>query len=303
MIVDTLIEAIDAAKNPTALGLDTRWEYLPESFRAQFDGTTPQGAAEAILAYNTQLVAALRDIIPCVKVQVAYYEMLGLAGMQAFRDTCQMAKAAGMVVISDVKRNDIGATSEAYAMAHLGRTPLDGTEFSGFPTDFATVNPYLGSDGIIPFMKVCQEEDKGIFVLVKTSNPSSSELQDMVLSDGRTVYEAVADRVIAWGQGSEGRYGYNRAGAVVGATHPAQGAALRQRMPHTFFLLPGYGAQGASGKDLAGMFDGEGRGAVVNASRSLLCAWKKQDTQDFAAAARREALRMRDDIMQALAAR
>ena len=172
MIVDTLIEAIDAAKNPTALGLDTRWEYLPESFRAQFDGTTPQGAAEAILAYNTQLVAALRDIIPCVKVQVAYYEMLGLAGMQAFRDTCQMAKAAGMVVISDVKRNDIGATSEAYAMAHLGRTPLDGTEFSGFPTDFATVNPYLGSDGIIPFMKVCQEEDKGIFVLVKTSNPT-----------------------------------------------------------------------------------------------------------------------------------
>ena len=303
MIVDTLIEAIDAAKNPTALGLDTRWEYLPESFRAQFDGTTPQGAAEAILAYNTQLVAALRDIIPCVKVQVAYYEMLGLAGMQAFRDTCQMAKAAGMVVISDVKRNDIGATSEAYAMAHLGRTPLDGTEFSGFPTDFATVNPYLGSDGIIPFMKVCQEEDKGIFVLVKTSNPSSSELQDMVLSDGRTVYEAVADRVIAWGQGSEGRYGYNRAGAVVGATHPAQGAELRQRMPHTFFLLPGYGAQGASGKDLAGMFDMEGRGAVVNASRSLLCAWKKQDTQDFAAAARREALRMRDDIMQALAAR
>ncbi len=303
MIVDTLIEAIDAAKNPTALGLDTRWEYLPASFQSQFDGTTPRGAAEAILAYNTQLVAALRDIIPCVKVQVAYYEMLGLAGMQAFRDTCQMAKAAGMVVISDVKRNDIGATSEAYAMAHLGRTPLDGTEFSGFSTDFATVNPYLGSDGIIPFMKVCQEEDKGIFVLVKTSNPSSSELQDMVLSDGRTVYEAVADRVIAWGQGSEGRYGYNRAGAVVGATHPAQGAELRQRMPHTFFLLPGYGAQGASGKDLAGMFDMEGRGAVVNASRSLLCAWKKQDTQDFAAAARREALRMRDDIMQALAAR
>lgn len=303
MIVDTLIDSIAAMKNPTVLGLDTRWEYLPASFQKNFDGTTAQGAAEAILAYNTKLVEALADIVPCAKVQVAYYEMLGLPGMEAFRETCAMAKKAGMVVISDVKRNDIGATSEAYAMAHLGKTPLDGTNYAGFPTDFATVNPYLGTDGIAPFMKVCAAEDKGIFILVKTSNPSSSELQDMTLTDGRTVFEAVADRVIAWGEGTEGKYGYNRAGAVVGATHPEQGAALRKRMPHTFFLLPGYGAQGASGKDLAGMFDADGRGACVNASRSLLCAWKKQNTEDFAAAARKEALHMRDDIMQALAAR
>lgn len=302
-MVDQLISAIERKSNPTALGLDTRVEYLPENFAAQFDVTTLAGAAGAVLAYNRALVDALHTFVPCVKVQVAYYEMYGLPGMTAFHETCRYAAEHGLIVIGDCKRNDIGATSGAYATAFLGQTPLGDNQAAAFPVDFLTVNPYLGADGILPFVAQCKDQDKGIFVLVKTSNPSSSQIQDLPLADGRRVYEAVGDLVAAWGQDSLGEYGYSAVGAVVGATHPDEGAALRQRLPHTFFLLPGYGAQGASGADLARMFDEQGRGAVVNASRSILCAWKKAGTDDFVRAARDEVLRMRDDIMGALRAR
>jgi len=303
MITDRLIEAIEKKENPTALGLDTRIEYIPESFASQFDTGNLMGASGAILAYNKVLIDALKDIVPCVKLQAAYYEMYGMPGMAVMEQTAQYARDNGLIVILDIKRNDIGATSEAYANAYLGETALKGKKVRTFSGDFATINPYLGIDGVAPFLKACDEYDRGIFLLVKTSNPSSGQIQDMPLADGRTVYEAVADLVNEWGRDSIGEYGYSRAGAVVGATHPEQGAALRKRMPNSFFLLPGYGAQGASGKDLAGMFDEKKRGAVVNASRSLLCAWKKWGTEDFVTASREEALKMREDIMGALTAK
>jgi orotidine-5'-phosphate decarboxylase len=297
MIIYRLISRIEALDNPTALGLDTRIEQLPPSFGKLWDLMIQAEAARLVLAYNRALIDGLADIVPCIKIQAACYEMLGIPGMQAMADTMVYARAKGMMIIADVKRNDIGPSSQAYAMGWLA-----GGEHAAFDADFATVNPYLGVDGIEPFLQACRQWDRGIFVLVKTSNPSSAEFQDLVLQDGRTVFEAVADRVSAWGQDRIGSYGYSAVGAVVGATHPRQGAALRRRMPHTFFLLPGYGAQGAGGAELAGMFDRQGRGGVVNASRSLLMAWKKADTEDFVQAARDEALAMRADIRQALAA-
>lgn len=300
MIIDRLIEAIGAADNPAAAGLDTRLEHIPPSFRGQWDAAGPAGAAAAIAAFNRALVDALADIVPCVKIQAACYEMYGIDGLRAFLDTAAYARQRGLLVIADVKRGDIGSTSAAYSSAWIGRCPLEGGERPVFDADFMTVNPYLGSDGVKPFLEDCRRYGRGIFVLVKTSNPSSSELQDLRLSDGRAVYEAVADRVEEWGEGLRGGYGYSAAGAVVGATHPGEGAALRRRMPHTFFLLPGYGAQGARGADVAGMFDASGSGGLVNASRSLLTAWKARRTDDFAAAARDEAILMREDILGAL---
>jgi orotidine-5'-phosphate decarboxylase len=300
MIVDQLIEAIEDKQNPTALGLDTRLEYLPGNFAKKFDTKTLMGASGAILAFNKALVDGLKDVVACVKVQAAYYEMYGMPGIAVMEETVRYCRENGLVVILDGKRNDIGATSEAYANAYLGQTSLTGRRVETFAADFLTVNPYLGIDGVEPFVKAAREYDRGIFLLVKTSNPSSAQLQDLTLEDGRQVYEAVADLVGEWGKNEVGAYGYSRVGAVVGATHPRQGAALRQRMPHSFFLLPGYGAQGATGKDLAGMFDEKKRGAVVNASRSLLCAWKKWNTENFVTAAREEAYKMREDIQDAL---
>ena len=258
-----------------------------------------EDAAAAIIKYNKALVDALCGIVPSVKVQIAYYEMYGVPGMQAFVDTCAYAKSKGLVVIADAKRNDIGATSGAYANAFLGETPLGDKALSAFPADFVTVNAYLGSDGILPFLKASEVRGGGIFALVKTSNPSGVELQDLMIGD-RHVYEVMGDLVSKWGESCIGEYGYSSVGAVVGATYPEQGAALRVRLPHTFFLVPGYGAQGATGKDLRGCFDQNGMGAVVNASRSILTAWKKQPSVDFAQAAYNEAIRMRDDIMEGM---
>jgi orotidine-5'-phosphate decarboxylase len=295
-----MIEAIEDKRNPTALGLDTCLDYLPKSFADQFDTSNLLGASSAILAFNKALVDGLKDVVPCVKIQSAYYEMYGIPGIAAMDETARYAKDNGLIVILDAKRNDIGATSQAYANAYLGQTPLKGHGVRTFSADFLTVNPYLGADGVTPFIKACKEYDRGIFLLVKTSNPSSGQLQDLRLEDGRFVYEAVADLVKEWGRDQGGNYGYSPICAVVGATHPEQGAALRERMPKTFFLLPGYGAQGARGIDLVGMFDTKGRGAIVNASRSLLCAWKKWETEDFVSAAREEAYIMREDIMDAV---
>jgi orotidine-5'-phosphate decarboxylase len=300
VIIDRLIEAIEEKQNPAAAGLDTRLEHIPPSFRSQWDAAEPAGAAAAVAAFNRALVDALADIVPCIKIQAACYELYGPDGLRTFLDTAAYARRQGLLVIADVKRGDIGSTSAAYSSAWIGRCSLESGEQPVFDADFITVNPYLGSDGVEPFLLDCRRYDKGVFMLVKTSNPSSSELQDLMLADGRAVYEAVADRVAAWGDGLLGEHGYSAVGAVVGATHPGEGTALRRRMPHTFFLLPGYGAQGARGVDLAGMFDASGSGGLVNASRSLLTAWKARRTDDFAAAARDEAILMREDIMGAL---
>ena len=303
--MEKLAERIRELKNPTVAGLDTRIEYLPEGFVQEI---LPQGirsfedAAEAVYQYNVRLVDALADIVPAVKVQVAYYEMYGAAGMKAYERTIDYAASKGLLVMADVKRNDIGATAACYANAYIGKTDMPGGAQRAFRADFATINPYLGVDGVKPFMDACAANDTGIFVLVKTSNPSSGQLQDMRFEDGRTLYEAVADLVEEWGEATRGESGYSAVGAVVGATYPQQGTALRARMPHAFFLVPGYGAQGATGADIAGCFDENGSGAIVNASRSILCAWKKREGMAFDAAAREEAIRMREDLCSCLKA-
>lgn len=303
--MDLLISRIIEKKNPTVAGLDTRLEYLPESFLREVmpDGVhTLEDAAKAIFAYNRALVDALCDIVPAVKVQVAYYEMYGPAGMQCFADTMAYARSRGLSVMADVKRNDIGATAACYANAYIGTTDMPDGAQRAFAADIATINPYLGVDGVKPFADACRDHGTGIFVLVKTSNPSSGQLQDMRFEDGRTLYEAVADLVEQWGEETRGESGYSAVGAVVGATYPQQGTALRARMPHAFFLVPGYGAQGATGADIAGCFDANGSGAIVNASRSILCAWKKREGMTFDEAARAEAIRMREDLCGCLKA-
>ena len=297
LAIDQLISGIKATGNPTCVGLDTQLSHLPEGFAGEVKSF--EDAAKALVKYNKALVDALCGIVPSVKVQIAYSEMYGVPGMQAFVETCEYAKSKGLVVIADAKRNDIGATSGAYATAFLGETTIGDTKKAAFGADFVTVNAYLGSDGIVPFMKESAVRGGGIFALVKTSNPSGVELQDLMIGD-RHVYEVMGDLVSEWGKDYIGEYGYSSIGAVVGATYPEQSTILRARLPHTFFLVPGYGAQGATGKDLRGCFDKNGMGAVVNASRSILTAWKKQPGVDFAQAAYNEAIRMRDDIMEGM---
>ena len=297
LTIDTLIEGIETCKNPTCVGLDTQLAHLPEGFAGEVKNF--EDAANALVRYNRAIVDALAGVVPSAKVQVAYYEMYGVPGMRAFHETIEYAKSKGLVVIADCKRNDIGATAGAYANAYLGETPLGEGHDAAFPVDFVTVNAYLGIDGVKPFLEAGKVRGGGIFALVKTSNPSGGQLQDLKIGD-RTVYEVMGDLVSEWGEDSIGKYGYSSVGAVVGATYPEQGAALRKRLPHTFFLVPGYGAQGATGKDLRGCFDANGRGAVVNASRSILTAWKKQPGVDFAQAARNEASRVRHDIMEGM---
>lgn len=302
MPFDRLMESIVSLKNPTVAGLDPKLEFIPEYIRIKnFEkyGANLRGAARAVLDYNKGLIDALCDVVPAVKPQAAYYEAFGHHGVKALAKTIHYAREKGMYVITDGKRNDIGTTMEAYAAAHLGVTVVDGQEFEPFGADALTVNGYLGTDGIAPLLTLCAQRDKGIFVLVKTSNKSSGELQDRCM-DGVPVYRVMGDMCEAWGAGVMGAHGYSAVGAVVGATYPEQLAELRAAMPHTFFLVPGYGAQGGGARDVAGAFDKNGMGAVVNSSRAILCAWQKEkcDERDFAQAARREAIRMRDDIAQ-----
>lgn len=303
MSMDKLIEKIAEKQNPTVAGLDPKLSYIPEHIRsASYEkyGKTLEGAADALLQFNKGLIDALCDIVPAVKPQAAYYEMYGWQGVKALTETIAYAKGKGMFVITDGKRNDIGATMTAYAAAHLGSTVVEEETFAPFGADALTVNGYLGTDGIQPLLEVCGQEDKGIFVLVKTSNPSSGELQDKPLADGNTVYRAMGAMCEGWGEKLPGKYGYSGVGAVVGATYPAQLEELRAAMPHTFFLVPGYGAQGGAADDVAPGFDKNGLGAIVNSSRGIMCAWKKTggDGHDFAQAARSAAIAMRDDIAQ-----
>ena len=284
MIVDRLIEKIVAMQNPTCVGLDTQLDYLPDEMRAGV--TTCDAAADAILTFNKKIVDSVADIVPAVKVQVAYYEQYGAAGMRAFLDTIAYARERGLFVIADCKRNDIGSTAARYSAAYLGETALGGSALSVAGCDFLTVNAYLGTDGVQPFLDDCKKYDRGLFILVKTSNPSSGELQDLKLADGRRVYECMGDMVEGWGADLVGSYGYSAVGAVVGATHPEQAAILRERLKHTFFLIPGYGAQGGNAQMLKNCFDKRGLGGIVNNSRGVLCAYKKRGgTYDKAARA------------------
>ena len=301
--MDRLLEKIVEKQNPTVAGLDPKLSYIPKDLKAESYGKygkTPEGAADALLSFNKGLIDALCDIVPAVKPQAAYYEMYGWQGGKALAETIAYAKERGMVVITDGKRNDIGATMQAYAAAHLGVTEMEGENVEAFGADLLTVNGYLGSDGIKPLLEVCKAGNKGIFVLVKTSNPSSGELQDRELSNGVTIYRAMGDMCEGWGKELPGKYGYSGVGAVVGATYPAQLGELRAALPHTFFLVPGYGAQGGGADDVAPAFDRNGLGAIVNSSRGIMCAWQKENCapEEYAQAARREAIRMRDEIVK-----
>ena len=301
---DRLIERIRDMQNPTVAGLDPKLDYVPsficdEAFSKYSDPL--EAAAAALLTFNKGLIDALCDIVPAVKPQCAYYEMYGWQGMRALHETIAYAKKKGMFVITDGKRNDIGATMQAYAAAHLGTTAVRGEQIAAFDADALTVNGYLGTDGIKPLTEICAAQDKGIFVLVKTSNASSGELQDKCIGD-KPVYRVMGDMCEAWGEPTRGAYGYSAVGAVVGATYPQQLAELRRALPHTFFLVPGYGAQGGGAKDVVPAFDKNGDGAIINSSRGIMCAYQKNgcDEQDYAKAARAEALRMRDDIAAAI---
>jgi len=309
MFIDRLISKVRKLENPTVVGLDPKLDYIPtaiteKAFRQY--GTNMQGASEAIIMFNRRLIDAVCDIVPAVKPQLAYYEMYGINGIRAFNETCRYAASKGMLVIADGKRNDIGSTAEAYSAAYLGKTSIGDVFVPVFDTDALTVNPYLGYDGIKPFIEDCAASGKGIFVLVKTSNKSSGQLQDIVTQNGRHIYEIVAELVEEWGSTVVGKNGYSSVGAVVGATYPEQAAVLRKIMKKAYFLVPGYGAQGGTAKDAAAAFNDDGLGAVINASRSIMCAWKSEKWNSrygedgFDQAARDEALRMREDIRNAL---
>lgn len=293
MITDALIERIIGLQNPVCVGLDTSFDYLPDNMREGVKDFS--AAAERIFEFNKKLVDTLYDIVPSVKVQIAYYEMYGVPGLKAFEETLRYAAEKGLVVIADAKRNDIGSTAACYSRAFLGETEVGGGRSRAFPADYLTVNGYLGTDGIEPFVKDCAERGKGIFVLVKTSNPSSGELQNLCLENGMPVYEYMGGLVEKWGESTVGKYGYSSVGAVVGATHPEEAARLREKLPHTFFLIPGYGAQGGSAEMLKCCFGGNGLGGVVNNSRGIICAYKKNGGT-FYEAARAAAIAMQKDL-------
>ena len=287
---------------PVVVGLDPMLSYIPEHIMIKAIhefGETLEAAGEAIFEYNKGIVDAIYDIVPAVKPQVAMYEQFGIPGMIAYKKTIDYCKSKDLVIIGDVKRGDIGSTSEAYAIGHLGKVTIGSKTYAGFDEDFATVNPYLGTDGIKPFVDVCKKENKGIFVLVKTSNPSSGEFQDRLI-DGRPLYEYVGEQVAKWGEDCMGD-GYSYVGAVVGATYPEQGKILRKIMPKTLILVPGYGAQGGQGKDLVHYFNEDGLGAIVNSSRGIICAYKQDRYSsygdlNYADAARQASIDMIEDI-------
>lgn len=280
-MISKLIRKIDQTKAPICVGLDPQLSFIPSHIKAdayQRLGANPEGAAEALWNFNREIIDEIYDLIPAVKPQIAMYEQLGIPGLVIYQRTVDYCKEKGLIVIGDAKRGDIGSTSEAYAKAHLGSTEIEGNQFRAFDTDMLTVNPYLGTDGIEPFTKLCREEDKGLFILVKTSNPSSGEFQDKLV-EGRALYEHVAEKVNEWGENNmDGDY--SDIGAVVGATYPQMSRELRKLMPKAYFLVPGYGAQGAGAKDLKPCFHEDGRGAIVNSSRGIIAAYRLKQYQE-----------------------
>jgi len=311
-MINKLVAQIKKTGAPIVVGLDPMMKFIPEHIKekafAEF-GETLEGAAEAIWQYNRAIVDAIYDLVPAVKPQIAMYEQFGLPGLSAFYKTVQYCKEKGLIVIGDIKRGDIGSTSEAYAVGHLGKVQVGSRSYYGFDEDFVTVNPYLGSDGVNPFIKVCKEEKKGIFVLVKTSNPSSGEFQDRQIADAgnRPLYEVVGEQVAKWGETHMGDT-YSYVGAVVGATYPEMGRVLRKIMPKSYILVPGYGAQGGKGADLVHFFNEDGLGAIVNSSRGIIAAYQQEKyarfgAENFADASRAAVLDMKEDIEQSLANR
>lgn len=284
-MIDKLIAKIQQTGAPIVVGLDPMLNYIPEHIQkkafAEY-GETLEGAAEAIWQFNKEIVDKTYDLIPAVKPQIAMYEQFGIEGLKAYKKTIDYCKSKDLVVIGDIKRGDIGSTSAAYAVGHLGKVQVGSKCYVPFDEDFATVNPYLGSDGVKPFIEVCKEENKGLFILVKTSNPSSGEFQDQLVN-GRPLYELVGEKVAQWGEEHVGQSGYSYIGAVVGATYPEMGATLRKLMPKTFILVPGYGAQGGKGKDLVNFFNEDGLGAIVNSSRGIIAAYKQEKYAKFGA--------------------
>ena len=310
MFIDRLIESIQEKDNPTVVGLDPKMEYIPAFIKdkafKEF-GINLKGCAEAIIEFNKMIIDSIYDLVPAVKPQLAYYEMYGVDGIYAFDETCKYAKSKGLIIIADGKRNDIGTTAEAYSNAFLGITEIDKQiKQKAFDVDALTVNPYLGEDGIKPFINDCINNEKGIFVLVKTSNKSSGQLQDLVTQNCKSIYEIMAGYVHEWGKPVIGKYGYSSVGAVVGATYPNQAKLLRSIMKKAYILVPGYGAQGGTARDCVISFLMDRLGAIVNASRSVMCAyksdiWKNEYTeQKFAEASRAEVIRMKDDLNSAL---
>ena len=308
-MINKLIKKIEKTHAPIVVGLDPMLDYVPEHIKAaafKERGETLEGAAEAIWQFNKAIVDATYDLIPAVKPQIAMYEQFGTEGVKAYQKTVDYCHSKDLVVIGDVKRGDIGSTSAAYAVGHLGKVQVGSKTYAGFDEDFATVNPYLGSDGVKPFIDVCKQENKGLFILVKTSNPSSGEFQDQKI-DGKPLYELVGEKVAQWGEEHMGESGYSYVGAVVGATYPEQGEILRKVMPKSFILVPGYGAQGGKGKDLVHFFNEDGLGAIVNSSRGIIAAYKQEayakfGAENFGDASRAAVEAMIADIQGALTA-
>ena len=304
-MMDNLIKKIKEKNSPIVMGIDPRYEMIPDTIKSKYQKNM-EGFAKSAIEFAKKLIDATYDIIPAIKPQLAYFEMMGPDGLKAFKEIVDYAKSKDLIVIADAKRGDIGTTSQGYANTFLGETSLDDNKEKIYDADFVTVNPYMGTDCVKPFVEDSKKYGKGVFVLVKTSNKSSGELQDLKLENGNKVYEQVATLVEEWGKDLVGEYGYSSISAVVGATYPEQLREIRKLAPHTFFLIPGYGAQGGKAEDIALGFDENGIGGIVNASRCLMCAyksdrWKEIYTEEqFAEATRAEALRMREELMSAI---
>ena len=304
---DKLIVNINNKKNPSVIGLDPFLEHIPDFLKNKYKGNSFEVARDIIIEFNKAIIDAVADIAPAVKPQIAFYEKYGSNGIIAFEETIKYARKQGLFVIGDCKRNDIGSTAEAYAQAYLGKVTIaDNSQESTVNVDSLTVTPYLGSDGIEPFVKICKTHNKGIFVLVKTSNPSAGEFQDQEIKNGNKLYEQVAEYVNITGAKLIGEKGYSSVGAVVGATYPKEAKKLRNMMPKTIFLVPGYGAQGGGAEDTVPCFNDDGHGAIVNSSRGILYAYKNKkynkqfNEKQFIQAARQAAIDMRDDITKVL---
>ena len=299
-MIDRLISQIEAMQNPTVVGLDPTYAMIPHFIKEEMleiYGKTPKAVAEMFIQFNKGILDEIAPLIPAVKPQIAMYEQYGLEGLRAYIETINYAKEKGLIVIGDIKRGDIASTAAAYA-GHIAGVEIEGESFDLWQEDAVTLNPYMGFDGIEPFIKACNEKDRGLFILVKTSNPSGVEIQDLLV-DGTPIYDKTADLVHKWGQMTMGTKGYSRIGAVVGATYKEQGIELRKRMPNTFFLVPGYGAQGGKAEDLKEYFDKNGTGIIVNSSRGIIAAYKN-DTEvsekEFAIASKKAVLAMRADL-------
>lgn len=303
--IDKLIYKIKELDNPTVIGLDPTYDKVPNCIKDKYNKDL-KGVCEAIYEFNRRLIIAVCDIIPAVKINIAFYELYGIDGIKLFENTCNFAKQNGMIVIVDAKRGDIGTTAKAYSNAFLGQTDIDNKKISIYNVDFITVNPYMGIDSIKPFIDDCKKYGKGIFVLIKTSNPSSGDLQNLNLDNGKKIYTHVAELVERWGEELIGEYGYSSVSAVVGATYPEEIKNIRNISKHTYFLIPGYGAQGGKAEDIALAFDKNGIGGIVNSSRGLMCAYKsdlwkdKFAENDFEKATREEAIRMRNELNSAI---